>query len=72
MIDLGLYYSSEPTEYPSLIGYIDVGYLSYPYTPYLQTRYVFTYNGTIISSQSTEQTFVATSFNHSKNLGKFT
>ncbi|CAL9029415.1 unnamed protein product, partial [Prunus brigantina] len=59
-IDMGLFYSSELTDAPSIVGYADAGYLSDPHQGRSQTGYVFTCGGTAISWRSTKQTLVAT------------
>lgn len=66
--DMGLFYSSELTNAPSVVGYADAGYLSDPHQGRSQTGYVFTCGGTAISWRSTKQTLVATSSNHSEIL----
>ncbi|CAL9004065.1 unnamed protein product [Prunus brigantina] len=66
--DMGLFYSSELTDAPSIVGYADAGYLSDPHQGRSQTGYVFTCGGTAISWRSTKQTLVATSSNHSEIL----
>ncbi|CAL9001401.1 unnamed protein product [Prunus brigantina] len=66
--DMGLFYSSELTDAPSIVGYADAGYLSDPHQGCSQTGYVFTCGGTAISWRSTKQTLVATSSNHSEIL----
>lgn len=62
--ELGLFYLSELTKNPTLLGYADTSYLSHCQKTHSQTRYVFTYNGFV-----TIKTFIATSSNHSKILG---
>ncbi|CAL2247494.1 unnamed protein product [Prunus armeniaca] len=65
---MGLFYSSESTNAPSIVVYADVGYLSDPHQGCSQTGYVFACGGTAISWRSAKQTLVAISFNHSKIL----
>ena len=62
--DMGLFYSNKSKE--KLLGYTDAGYLSDPHKARSQTRYVFNYNGTVISWRFVKQTIVATSSNHSE------
>ena len=61
--DLGLFYGRNQD--PSLVGYIDVGYLSDPHNGRSQTGFVFLNGGTAISWKSSKQTLVTTSTNHS-------
>jgi hypothetical protein len=61
-IDLGLYFQKNQDS--KLIGYADVGYVSYPHNARSQTRYMFLHGGTAISWKSCKQTLVATSTNH--------
>ena len=44
---MSLFFSKESKQ--QLLGYVDVGYLSYPHKAKSQTGYVFNYNGTAIS-----------------------
>ena len=55
----------------TLIGYCDAGYLSDPHNARSQTGFVFLYGGTAISWNSTKQTLVATSTNHSEIIALF-
>ena len=66
--DMGLFYASESTNGPNIVGYADAGYLSDPHKGRSQTGYVFTCGNTAISWRSTKQTLVATSSNHSEIL----
>ena len=61
---MSLFYSNESKQ--QLFGYADLGYLLDPHKARSQTRYVFNYNGTVISWRSFKQTVVATSPNHSE------
>lgn len=54
MIELGSFYSSEPTENPGLIVYGDAHCLLNSHKDRSQTIYVFSYNGTTISWRSTK------------------
>ena len=47
-----------------LINYSDVGLLFDSHKAQYQTRYLFTYGGTIISWHSTKKFIIATSSNH--------
>jgi hypothetical protein len=47
-----------------LIGYADVGYLSYPQNARSQTTYMFLHDGIAISWKSSKQTLITTSTNH--------
>ncbi|XP_070679212.1 uncharacterized protein [Malus domestica] len=49
-----------------LVGYANVGYLSYPHRARSQTSYVFTVGDTTISWKSTKKMLVATSSNHAE------
>ena len=60
---MGLFYCRLNSQ---LIGYVDAGYLSYPYKERSQTGYLFTYDGTAISWKFIKQTLVFTSSNHSE------
>ena len=62
--DLGLFF--QRNQNPTMIGYTDAGYLSYPYNDRSQTSFVFLYGGTVISWKSYKQTLVTTSTNHSE------
>ena len=64
--DMGLFYSRESKQ--QLLGYVNVGYLSYPHKGRSQTKYVFNCNGTAISWRFVKQTIVTTLSNHSKIL----
>ncbi|CAL8136293.1 unnamed protein product [Prunus armeniaca] len=66
--DMGLFYSNESTNAPSIVGYADARYLSDPYVGRSQTGYAFTCGGIAISWLSMKQTLVATSSNHSEIL----
>ncbi|XP_073525937.1 uncharacterized protein [Phyllobates terribilis] len=59
--DLGLFYRAQRDA--TLVGYVDVGYLSDPRKAKSQNGYVFTYGGTSISWRSNKQTVTATSSN---------
>ena len=67
--DLGLFYRKNQDM--TLIGYCDAGYLSDPHNARSQTGFVFLYGGTAISWNSTKQTLVATSTNHSEIIALF-
>jgi hypothetical protein len=54
-----------------LVGYAGAGYLSDPHKARSQSRYVFTYGGTIISWRSTKQTLTATSSNHAELIALY-
>ena len=58
---MGLFYTNKDSI--NLIGYADSGYLSDPHKARSQTYYLFTYGGTAIAWQSTNQCIVATSSN---------
>ncbi|KAL6209238.1 hypothetical protein ACLB2K_020181 [Fragaria x ananassa] len=59
-----LSYAETPNN--TLVGFIDVGYLSDPHKEHSQTSYVFTIGNTAISWRSTKQTLVETSSNHAE------
>jgi hypothetical protein len=61
--DLSLFYGRNQD--PSLVGYIDVGYLSDPHNGRSQTGFAFLNGGTAISWKSSKKTLVTTSTNHS-------
>jgi hypothetical protein len=56
---------------PSLVGYIDVVYLSDPHNGRSQTGFVFLNGGTAISCKSSKQTLVTTSTNHSEIIALY-
>ena len=62
--DLGLFFQRKTD--PSMIGYVDSGYLSDPHNARSQIGFVFLRGGTAISWKSLKQTLVATSTNHSE------
>ncbi|XP_049352614.1 secreted RxLR effector protein 161-like [Solanum verrucosum] len=62
--DMGLFYTNKDSTY--LVGRTDAGYLSDPHKARSQIGYLFTYEGTTISWQSTKQSIVATSSNHAE------
>jgi hypothetical protein len=67
--DLRLFYKRSND--PSLIGYTDAGYLSYPHNGRSQTGFIFLQGGTVISWKSSKQTLVTTSTNHSKIIALY-
>ena len=67
--DLGLFY--QKNQDPTLVGYIDAGYLSDPHNARSQTGFVFLHGGTAISWKSSKQTLVATSTNHSEIISLY-
>ena len=67
--DLGLFYRKNQDL--SLVGYIDAGYLSDPYTTKSQTDYVFLFGGITISCKSSEQRLISTLTNHLKIIALY-
>jgi hypothetical protein len=62
--DLGLWFSKRGDL--TMVGYVDVGYMSDPHNARSQTGFVFLCGGAAISWRSVKQTLVATSTNHSE------
>jgi hypothetical protein len=62
--DLGLWFLKRGDL--TMVGYVDVGYMSDPNNARSQTSFVFLCGGAAISWRSVKQTLVATSTNHSK------
>jgi hypothetical protein len=60
--DLGLFFKKNHD--PSMIGYMDAGYLSDPHNKKSQIGFVFLHGGTTISWKSSKQTLTATSTYH--------
>jgi len=61
---LGLRFSKKQA--PTMVGYVDAGYMFDPHNAISQTSFVFLCGGVAISWRSVKQTLVATSTNHSK------
>jgi hypothetical protein len=67
--DMRLFYRKDTKS--KLVGYADVGYFSDLHKARSQSRYVFTYGGTVISWRSTKQTLTATSTNHAELIALY-
>ena len=67
--DLGLWFPKNQD--PSMVGYVDAGYMSNPHNARSQTGFVFLCGNTAISWRSVKQTLVATSTNHSEIIALY-
>nr|AAK91878.1 Putative copia-type pol polyprotein [Oryza sativa]AAP52115.1 retrotransposon protein, putative, Ty1-copia subclass [Oryza sativa Japonica Group] len=67
--DLGLWFPKNQD--PSMVGYVDAGYMSNPRNARSQTRFVFLCGNTAISWRFVKQTLVATSTNHSEIIALY-
>jgi hypothetical protein len=67
--DLGLWFPKNQD--PSMVGYVDAGYMSVPHNARSQTGFVFLCGNTAISWWSVKQTLVATSTNHSEIIALY-
>jgi len=67
--DLGLWFPKNPA--PTMVGYVDDGYMSDPHNARSQTGFVFLYGGAAISWWPMKQTLVATSTNHSEIIALY-
>jgi hypothetical protein len=68
-LDLDLFYKKNQDL--SLIGYVDVGYLSDPHNGKSHTGIMFLHGGTVISWKSCKQTRISTSTNHPKIIALY-
>nr|AAT85780.1 zinc knuckle domain containing protein [Oryza sativa Japonica Group] len=67
--DLGLWFPKNQD--PSMVGYVDAGYMSDPHNAISQTGFIFLCGNTAISWRSVKQTLVATSTNHSEIIALY-
>jgi len=67
--DLGLWFLKNQT--PTMIGYVDAGYMSDPHNARSQTGFVFLCGGAAISWRSMKQALVATLTNHSEIIALY-